>query len=652
VKLAKQSCEANEKKKSSNSKSTPDYAGRRTLKRSCFVQDFLLSRSTEWNNGTDDKDFYGPYAHIRKTLDYSYHSNYVKTRQWLQDSIVEKLMGELVRTPTCEQYEEMTLTSTLPTALTKNGSGIDVWAMPKEPWYIMIAGKTGTDKEAAIRYLLEQDRLPLLGFVLVDPQEIRMLLPEYSYLTRKDMKLAVELTEKETNYIVQLLSLAALEAGTNVVVYGYFLDLPWYTTYCQRLKRDFMHLKTAILYIVTDEEGGEGANSFADLLHQIDFFCSLRIFSETERNIDIITDGVTWASFRERWKQSSAWVAQKGHQKRSSMPAMSFAANGKTNFSEASLLQKSKSFKSHNMTKASRHHDGECSISQFFIDKSTEEIHASKNMNFFGRFTHIRKSLDYTYHRNYTRERQLLQDAIMSEFMTTPKIVDVDGRVGTTPTEPFVVFTAGAMGAGKGHVLNYMNQNGYFPLQSFVIVDPDEIRSQFPEYSLYKSENPLKAGELTRKEAGYMVEILSYAAMQAGKNVLIDGSLRDWEWYREYFIRLRKEFSCAKISILHIDAPREEIIKRAKLRGIITGRKIPQETLETAIKQVPLSVARLKDHVDFYYKLDNSPGSKDVELLAEECSWEKFRQSWVQECAWVTNGKQENLLPERQFRTD
>ena len=62
-----------------------------------------------------------------------------------------------------------------------------------------------------------------------------------------------------------------------------------------------------------------------------------------------------------------------------------------------------------------------------------------------------------------------------------------------------------------------------------MIVDPDEIRQQFPEYSLYVNQNPLKAGEMTRKEAGYVVEILTLAALQAGKNVLVDGSLRDWE---------------------------------------------------------------------------------------------------------------------------
>jgi len=144
---------------------------------------------------------------------------------------------------------------------------------------------------------------------------------------------------------------------------------------------------------------------------------------------------------------------------------------------------------------------------RFSIEKSTEENHMSDDMYFYGPYAHIRKTLDYTYHCNYRRERQLLQDAIIGEFLTKASIKDKAGNYCTTPTEPFIVFTAGAMGAGKGHVISFMEKKEYFPLGSFVIVDPDEIRSLFPEYTLYKSENPFKAGEMTRKEAGYIVEI-------------------------------------------------------------------------------------------------------------------------------------------------
>jgi len=620
-------------------------------KRPSLKREFSLQRSTEWNNRTDDVLYFGPYAHIRKAMDYSYHSNYIKSCQWLQDYIIEKLMGELVRTKACTECKMMASTSSTPAVLT-NGSGIDIWARPKEPWLVMVSGAEGTDKGSAIKSLLVNDRLPMMGFVLVDPQEIRLLLPEYLYLQQKDPKIAAELTEKEAGYIIEILTLAALEAGTNVVVYGHFKEVSWYQQYCQRLKSDFKHLRIAILHIVTDN-GEESANSVRNLVSYSDYYCGLKIFSKATKDMEIMTDGITWYSFTKRWQQSSAWVSR-GLNRRSmsiSMLATSTSGHLKTKPLDTPP-QKASTSERNVMSKVSRYHDGECSILQFSIEKSTEEIHASKDSYFYGPYAHIRKSLDYSYHSNYSREHQLFQDAIIADFMTTPKIVDVDGQVCTTPTEPFIVFTAGAMGVGKGHVLQYMNQHGYFPLPSFVIVDPDEIRSHFPEYNLYKSENPFMAGELTRKEAGYIVEILTHAAMQAGKNVLVDGSLRDWEWYGKYFACLREEFSCVKISILHVDAPKEAIIQRAKHRGVVTGRKIPQETLEMAIKQVPISITKLKDQVDFYCKLNNSPSSKDVELMAEECTWENFKQNWIQTCAWIPTKKEENNGSGKRFSRD
>jgi len=91
----------------------------------------------------------------------------------------------------------------------------------------------------------------------------------------------------------------------------------------------------------------------------------------------------------------------------------------------------------------------------------------------------------------------------------------------------------------------------------------DDIRRHIPELRLYIKQNPGMAGEQTRKEAGYVSEILTLAALQSGKNVLVDGSLRDWEWYKQYFTRLRKEYMHFKLAILHIVAPRSTIFQRA-----------------------------------------------------------------------------------------
>lgn len=54
---------------------------------------FSVDKSTHdlYLNQREQYTFYGPYAHIRRSLDYDYHCNYSKTRQWLQDSIIDKL---------------------------------------------------------------------------------------------------------------------------------------------------------------------------------------------------------------------------------------------------------------------------------------------------------------------------------------------------------------------------------------------------------------------------------------------------------------------------------------------------------------------------------------------------------------------------------
>jgi hypothetical protein len=101
---------------------------------------------------------------------------------------------------------------------------------------------------------------------------------------------------------------------------------------------------------------------------------------------------------------------------------------------------------------------------RFSVFVSTEANHQADNMNFYGRYSHIRETLDYSYHRNYSFERQKFQDAIVDDFMDAAIITDKNGELCTTPTEPWIVFTAGAMGAGKSYTMNKLVEKGRFPL--------------------------------------------------------------------------------------------------------------------------------------------------------------------------------------------
>jgi hypothetical protein len=66
---------------------------------------------------------------------------------------------------------------------------------------------------------------------------------------------------------------------------------------------------------------------------------------------------------------------------------------------------------------------------------------------------------------------------------------------------------------------------------------------------------------LTRKESGFIAEILTLAAIQAGRNVVIDGILSGAMWHVQLIETLRSDCKChiLKFVMLHITAPARTI---------------------------------------------------------------------------------------------
>lgn len=275
----------------------------------------------------------------------------------------------------------------------------------------------------------------------------------------------------------------------------------------------------------------------------------------------------------------------------------------------------------------------EYAISGWNLNRSTEETHRSKGGTLYGKYKDIRRrNLDSNYHATYSRERVLFQDAIVDSMLeenTTTRAAAGDYRNCSQPERPWIVFTAGAMGAGKSHTIKLLHEKERFPLQSFTVVDPDRIRRRLPEFVQYVKLNPERAGELTRKESGLIAEVLIQAALERGHNVLVDGSLRDAVWYRNYFQVLRHKHPAIRIAILHVTAPRRSVFEHASRRAKITGRVVPRDLLESSIEQVPKSVALLRPMVDFSVDINNS-GTEDVELVTPGVDWEIFQNQWVQ----------------------
>ncbi|CAM9250339.1 unnamed protein product [Choristocarpus tenellus] len=180
------------------------------------------------------------------------------------------------------------------------------------------------------------------------------------------------------------------------------------------------------------------------------------------------------------------------------------------------------------------------------------------------------------------------------------------------PERSWLVFTAGAMGAGKSHVMRWLAAKGFFPLEAFVQVDPDRLRRGLPEMEAYLEENAETAGALTHQEAGLMAEILTEAALMEGRNVLVDGSLRNGTWYAEYIVSLRKRFPRLRVAIIHVWAPEAKVLERAARRAQKTGRAVPASVLALTLQSVPASVLTLTPLVDYVVRIDNN--GRDCEV--------------------------------------
>jgi len=265
------------------------------------------------------------------------------------------------------------------------------------------------------------------------------------------------------------------------------------------------------------------------------------------------------------------------------------------------------------------------------LSQSSAHNHGTIETGFFGPYANLRRGLDYEYHTNYLPERQKVQDLIITSALDALSAgmvgAEKDG-VATRPHQSWIVFTAGAMGAGKLHVLRWLDKTAHFPLDEFVVVDQDAIRYQLPEIAHYIAFNSETAGAQTDKEAGYIAEIITKAGLEAGLNCVVDGSLQNIRWHREYIRGLRAAYSNIRVAIIHVDAPKEIVMQRSARRAQLTGRVVLQEA---TLVQVSKSVQQLANETDFVCRIVNG-AEAEPKIDTAGVDWSDFEKQWMHYC--------------------
>ena len=531
-----------------------DDASMTTSKATLFqpYNPFRCNESTEAHFKIPDgepKKFYGSYGHVRKQLDYTFHCCYRKERQWLHDSIIEDYLEDVE-----EEEDETTLSSDIENFGSTRNSSIPC---TDTTWLIMTAGVKGAGKHYTIQRLIIEDKLPLTNsYIVADQNDIALRLPEYDIYRESSPELVIKLTRKEAKYITETLTWAGLQIQGQTVIWDSALgDVNFFMEYLTKLRNSIPNLKIALFHVTADfdvimerckqrsKETGVTIDpqqieymlqtlptAFEQVSHVVDYAYTIRnngndleTAKDDDDELHLLTENETWETFREAFS-SMIPTASIGINENESNDVFGSSPESYTNYmglrdSITSLSESNANMAAWNKNKRRSilRQQKHRSRRRFSVLTSTEENHSTYDRYFYGQFAHIRKTLDYNYHKNYTFERQRFQDAIIREFLKATVLTDKNGDLGTTPTEPWLVFTAGAMGAGKSYTLRKLVEKKRFPLTAFVNVDPDEIRRRLPEYHLYVSQSPELAGDLTRKEAGFVSEILALAGLEAGK---------------------------------------------------------------------------------------------------------------------------------------
>lgn len=263
--------------------------------------------------------------------------------------------------------------------------------------------------------------------------------------------------------------------------------------------------------------------------------------------------------------------------------------------------------------------------------KPTVQVYKDKQCDFQwpDQFQQERQRLDYNYHDRLIYTRLLFQDSVIGKIR--------GDQIHASP-RPWLIFTAGAMGVGKGYVLTQLKQMQVLDASEFVKIDPDMIKSELPEMAGF--EHSVAATRL-HPESTQMADVLLEHALSRSLHMIVDGSLRDVDYYKHLIQRIRREYPTYRIAIIHVTAEPETIRQRARNRS---GRAVPEDLVQKSIEQVPRSVEALTPVVDAVHVIQNegdsplrlkksllrSLGAVDTDEMMDtkDLSWQAFAMSW------------------------
>ena len=172
-----------------------------------------------------------PFRDGRSKLDYSYHKNPKLERQLYQDVVLQRVLDA----------DEDNRGEDHPEGTSKNSR--------QHPFLVYTAGPMGVGKSYVLSQLHKRSIFPLQHFVKIDPDMLKVELPEMSGYLQHDSESAATKLHKESTQMSDVLFEHALAGNRNILVDGSLRDTGWYNKLFHRIRKEFPHYLLVIVYV-------------------------------------------------------------------------------------------------------------------------------------------------------------------------------------------------------------------------------------------------------------------------------------------------------------------------------------------------------------------------------------------------------------------
>jgi predicted kinase len=234
-------------------------------------------------------------------------------------------------------------------------------------------------------------------------------------------------------------------------------------------------------------------------------------------------------------------------------------------------------------------------------------------------------------HEQWTEERTLLHDALIS---------DIYGAAREVPCDRRAILAGGLPGAGKTTVLE---QHAGVDRSRHLTINPDDIKEQMAKRGMIPEVSgltPMEASDLVHEESSHVAKRMARRAMREGKNVIWDITMSSRESTEKRINDLR-EWGYSQIEGIFVDISVNVAVGRADVRHReghdsyrarrgLGGRFVPADV--TAAQADPdwgscnrRTFEEIKPRLDAWARYDNSVDGRAPILVDSSSTDEEKR---------------------------